>query len=96
MEEAHAAAGCVGGGTGCAVLLWKRRGQVIRATWVADQKWAVRMRARETELAWAARESERTVWSGRGRPGGSAAQQESLYSLYFKLKTFLSLLYIYV
>ena len=31
-----------------------------RAAWVADLKWTIRMRAQETELAQAARESEGT------------------------------------
>ena len=32
-----------GGSTGRAMLLWKRRGRVIRAAWAADLKWAVRI-----------------------------------------------------
>ena len=51
-------------------------GRVIRAAWTADLKWTVQMRAREMELARAARESERTGRSSCGRPdvrGASAA-----------------------
>ena len=47
---------------------WKRWGRVIRAAWAADLKRVVRMRAWETELAQATRESERTERSSRGRP----------------------------
>ena len=56
--------------------VWKRQGRVIRAPWAVDLKWAVQMRAREMELARAARESERTGRSSCGRPdvrGASAA-----------------------
>ena len=50
------------------VPVWKRCGRVIRAAWAADLKWAVRMRARETELVQAACESERTKRSNHGHP----------------------------
>ena len=52
-----------------AAPMWKREGQVIRAAWATNLKRAVQMRARETELARAAHDSERTGWSGHRRPG---------------------------
>jgi hypothetical protein len=58
-----------------AAPVWKRRERVIRAAWAADVNWTVRMRARETELARAARirangaEQLRTS----GRPSASSA-----------------------
>ena len=51
-----------------AASVWKRQGGVIRAAWTADLKRAIRIRARETELARAAHEYELTGWSSYGRP----------------------------
>jgi hypothetical protein len=66
-----------------AALVWKRWGQVIQATWAADLKRAVRMRARETELERVARESERIGQSSRGCPDESRRSDVQALALSF-------------
>jgi hypothetical protein len=51
--------------------VWKRRGRGIQAAWTAEQKGTVQIRARETKMAWAARESKRPGRSRHGLPDAS-------------------------
>jgi poly(3-hydroxybutyrate) depolymerase len=70
-----------GGGAGRAVLLWKRRGRVIRAARAVDLKRAVRMQARKMELTRTVHESKRTERSSHGRPDVRALVNPFLKSL---------------